>query len=270
MTICTQYDLTPILEPIMNPQDETVSRLSTKTTHPTPILSYTERDILSGRGGRTNKHTGNRVFRRLVQQNKKLYRELKSKRKQNLLIESILLAVESQESRFLKHDKDTNTWIELSAKERWEKTSQALREPDRKNSAASEVEPMVTTSAPPMPAPSAFHRQYTTDNPPAADPCIFDKIDIPTKEAAPALLRLSSGHSETPPTLLRLTSGQSGLWSLGGFPMFESSGSIAYANDFDAPSLSKQEPAIPGPLTLSQSTTSSFMRSLLDSKDCAL
>lgn len=84
---------------------------------------------MSGRGGLANKHPGNRVFRRLVQENKSLYHELSnSKRKQNMLVQSIMHACRSSGMRFLKQEKDSGAWKELDESEAWNKTSQALRE----------------------------------------------------------------------------------------------------------------------------------------------
>lgn len=107
--------------------DEPIAELEPQT-----FVTYTKKDILSGRGGLANKHSGNRVFRRLIKFNKDAYRNLKSKRKQNMLIESILLALERQGARFLRQVDKSDMWFEIDRKDAWAKTSQALREPDKK------------------------------------------------------------------------------------------------------------------------------------------
>jgi len=195
--------------------------------------TYTKLDILSGRGGLANKHTGNRVFRRLIKQNKEQYKNLKSKRKQNLLIESILLAVESQGSRFLKEDKQTNTWHEIGYKDAWAKTCQALREPDKKSDSSSTCSDPPTGTGPPPPSrpaskkrkastaaiatsssaprPTALARQYTNENPPCADRHVFDEevpcvVDESAVAAAP-----TAAATRPPPALLEMASTWSAL-----------------------------------------------------------
>jgi hypothetical protein len=174
---------------------------------------YTKRDILFGRGGLANKHFGNKVYRRLIKHNKDLYRRLKSNQKRELLVKSILLAVESQGGRFLKADKATGTWHPVDMKEAQRKICQALREPERRpsngddasedgtqgsrtSSSASSLhsrrglEPphpqnhenddddASDTSSyrvPPSLSPPKLARQYTAENPPSADRRIFDR-----------------------------------------------------------------------------------------------
>ena len=93
---------------------------------------------MSGRGGLANKHPGNRVFRRLVQENKSLYQELSnSKRKQNMLVQSIMHACRGSGMRFLKQEKDSGAWKELDESEAWNKTSQALREKGKNSNSES-------------------------------------------------------------------------------------------------------------------------------------
>lgn len=89
---------------------------------------FTEKDVLSGRGGLANTHSGNRVFRRLVELNKEPYRKMPGKIQKSQLVDSILMAVRSQGGRFLKLNPKTKEWYEISHKESFVKTSQALRE----------------------------------------------------------------------------------------------------------------------------------------------
>lgn len=190
---------------------------SSSSTSSSAVPTYTKRDILSGRGGLANKHFGNKVFRRLIRHNKELYRKLKSKRKQDLLIKSILLAVDSQGGRFLKEDKKTGQWLEIEEREAWNKTSQALREPDKKTGEEGEGDVEIDSdtedgrssersgSVPPVaipmvPPPPLLARQYTAEshNPPHADRRIFERDDLmlldddDEAQVAPALLEMST------------------------------------------------------------------------------
>lgn len=102
-------------------------------------LSYSIHDVLCGRGGLANKHSGNRVYRRLVEAKKQLYQRLADKKDRNMLVDSIILAVHSIGARFLKYHDDTDSWYEIDYKEAFTKTSQAFREPDRKQKPSRQV-----------------------------------------------------------------------------------------------------------------------------------
>ena len=105
-----------------------------------PPPPYQDKDILAGRGGLANKHPGNRIFRRLVAHNKSLYQErLRAKVQPDLIIQSILQALKDNGVRFLKHDKTTGQWNELTSQEAWSKTSQALRELEKRRLAEEEA-----------------------------------------------------------------------------------------------------------------------------------
>ena len=60
----------------------------------------TNADVLCGRGGLINKHPGNIVYRRIVDHNKKLYKQV-PKRHRNLVSQSIVRTVLNQGGRFL-------------------------------------------------------------------------------------------------------------------------------------------------------------------------
>jgi hypothetical protein len=193
------------------------------------VGSYTKIDILSGRGGLANKHFGNRVFRRLVKHNKDLYRRLKSKRKQELLVQSILLAVEAHGARFLRENKASGSWYQIEEKDVRTKVCQALREPDRMSAdgyddtsedgtLGSESSSSSSTSsagqeaqkrddvceriaaAPSRLTPPRLFRQYTAENPPHADRRIFDRVlpedalecDDEAEAIAPTLLGIGT------------------------------------------------------------------------------
>ena len=105
----------------------------------TTVQAYTDRDILCGRGGKVNKHAGNRVYRRLVEYKKGLYKTLDHKEDKALLISSIIHALKSEGARFLSQDELTSTWYEIDDSDAIKKTSQAFREPERKSPKAAAV-----------------------------------------------------------------------------------------------------------------------------------
>ena len=93
------------------------------------ILEPGENDCLFGRGGGTNHHPGNKVYRQLVEGRKAKY--MASKR-----LDKPLVAMEiidewralDPPGRFLKQDDHTKVWNDVGDKKAREKTSQALRE----------------------------------------------------------------------------------------------------------------------------------------------
>ena len=86
-------------------------------------------DCLFGRGGGTNHHPGNKLYRKMVEDKKEFY--LNSKR-----LDKPLVAMEiikewrdlDPPGRFLKQDEVTKLWCDVGDKKAREKTSQALRE----------------------------------------------------------------------------------------------------------------------------------------------
>ena len=90
-------------------------------------------DVLCGRGGGTNNHPGNLMWRSLVSANKSLYYSL-PKNSKLLLAQSIVNTIRSKNppGRFLKkkedQNKDSPIWYDIGNCKAREKTSQALRE----------------------------------------------------------------------------------------------------------------------------------------------
>lgn len=86
-------------------------------------------DVLCGRDRIAREHLGNMHWRRLVRDNKQLYRDLPKFQKRRLS-ESIVFAVASQQppGRFLRKDPETGWWQIVGKAVAVEKTSQALRE----------------------------------------------------------------------------------------------------------------------------------------------
>lgn len=88
-----------------------------------------ENDVLCGRGGATNSHTGNRSYRKLVKKYKDKYLKAKKKQKPYVAAE-VVNEIRNLDppGRFLKKDKDTGYYLDIGDARAKEKTSQALRE----------------------------------------------------------------------------------------------------------------------------------------------
>jgi hypothetical protein len=88
-----------------------------------------EHDVMYGRGGGTNHHTGNKRYRQLVEDRKLEY--VNSKRLDKPLVALEIIRNwrgQIPPGRFLKMDEKTGTWLDVGDKKAREKTSQALRE----------------------------------------------------------------------------------------------------------------------------------------------
>lgn len=88
-------------------------------------------DVLSGRGGRINSHSGNVRFRELVDSLKREYLDPRTKKIEKARIAaSIISSIRSLEpsGRFLKEDPHTGLWLEIGDERAWKKSGQALRE----------------------------------------------------------------------------------------------------------------------------------------------
>lgn len=88
-----------------------------------------EHDCLFGRGGGTNHHPGNKLYRKMVEDRKGTY--LNSKRLDKPLVAMAIIndwRAMDPPGRFLKQDETTKFWDDVGDKKAREKTSQALRE----------------------------------------------------------------------------------------------------------------------------------------------
>jgi hypothetical protein len=91
------------------------------------ISTFAENDVLSGRGGGTNVHPGNRNFRDLINMHRRDY--LKAKKNDKPAISrAIVRVVRCAGGRFLKKVEKANLWFEIGDTQAREKTSQALRQ----------------------------------------------------------------------------------------------------------------------------------------------
>lgn len=99
--------------------------------HGGPIRTPNKNDVLSGRGGRINSHTGNVRFREMVDGLKRDYLDPRTKKIEKARIAARLVATirhSDPPGRFLKEDPHTGLWIEIGDERAWKKAGQALRE----------------------------------------------------------------------------------------------------------------------------------------------
>ena len=87
-----------------------------------------EFDILSGRGGKSNHHPGNKRFRQIVAEMKSKYRTTGDKEDKTALSRAIVKYIDEMGGRFLKKQTGMHFWTVMSVNEARKKTSQALRE----------------------------------------------------------------------------------------------------------------------------------------------
>ena len=95
-----------------------------------PIYDTHPHDVLAGRGGKTNKHDGNVLFRAIVENNKMLYKACE-KPYRPLVAKSIILCLErchNPPTRFLKQREISGPYYELNQHAKLKKVCQALRE----------------------------------------------------------------------------------------------------------------------------------------------
>lgn len=96
-----------------------------------PIVDPNENDVLCGRGGRINQHTGNVKFRDIINSKKKDYLAPTTKKLEKAHIAAAIVNdIRSMEppGRFLKEDRDTGLWFDIGDAKAIKKTGQALRE----------------------------------------------------------------------------------------------------------------------------------------------
>jgi hypothetical protein len=96
-----------------------------------PIVDPNENDVLCGRGGRINSHTGNIKFRDTITEKKKEYLAPATKKLEKAHIAaSIVYDIRALDppGRFLKEDRDTGLWFDIGDAKAIKKTGQALRE----------------------------------------------------------------------------------------------------------------------------------------------
>lgn len=91
------------------------------------ITDIQDNDVLSGRGGGTNVHPGNRFFRDLISMHRRTYLKARKNDKPDIS-RMIVRAIRQKKGRFLKREDATGLWYEIGDDAAREKTSQALRQ----------------------------------------------------------------------------------------------------------------------------------------------
>jgi hypothetical protein len=112
----------------------TAASSETATSNDLSAFSFTNRDVLCGRGGQVNKHIGNIIYRYVVEKNKSIYRTV-PKRHRMLVSQSIVQSILNRGGRFMSCQKSSGSdegnveWFPIHYQRAVAKTSQALREP---------------------------------------------------------------------------------------------------------------------------------------------
>lgn len=94
-----------------------------------PVEDLNENDVLCGRGGASNSHSGNVSYRKLVREYKHKYLQSRKAEKPSIAVEIVsIIRNKTPSGRFLERDKETGHFIEVGDTRAKEKVSQALRE----------------------------------------------------------------------------------------------------------------------------------------------
>jgi hypothetical protein len=88
---------------------------------------FNDHDVLSGRGGGTNVHPGNRNFRDLINLHRRAYLKARKNDKPSIS-RAIVRSIRDNNGGFLKKDDKSGLWFEIGDDAAREKTSQALRQ----------------------------------------------------------------------------------------------------------------------------------------------
>ena len=88
----------------------------------------TDRDVLLGRGGMTNHHKGNKLYRERIEDFKPYYQRLSSKDEKQEFSIMVVNFVHSYGGRFLEKDVYSDGWVEVEKNKSRKKVGQALRE----------------------------------------------------------------------------------------------------------------------------------------------
>ena len=88
---------------------------------------FNDNDVLSGRGGGTNVHPGNRHFRDLINLHRRAYLKARKNDKPSIS-RAIVRGIRENNGAFLRRDEKSGLWYEIGDDAAREKTSQALRQ----------------------------------------------------------------------------------------------------------------------------------------------
>jgi len=143
-------------------------------------------DVLSGRGGMTNHHPGNMLFRNLIKAKQADYIRATSRHEKAYIARDIVGIMRKLDppARFLKKDpKNPDKWVEIGDKKAREKASQALREGAPKVRRKLRVpEPTVQQKAMAIAASLDPTLRAALPPPPAVNPAV---TPVPVPGAAP-------------------------------------------------------------------------------------
>jgi len=114
--------------PTFNCTKKKRKRAPRKTTIPLnkKYLKPTEKDVLMGRGGKSNHHQGNMRYRAEIERLQERYKKTEDKDEKTNISERLVLDVQSYGGNFL--EKDDNGWYVIDDMVGRRKVSQALRE----------------------------------------------------------------------------------------------------------------------------------------------
>mmetsp|Transcript_18190 Transcript_18190/g.50485 ORF Transcript_18190/g.50485 Transcript_18190/m.50485 type:complete len:319 (-) Transcript_18190:482-1438(-) len=113
-------------------------RKTTQGKHGPPcdlVENITDLDIIFGRGGQSNKHSGNAWYRDVIEKNKRKHAKL-DKVGKTALSKDIVCSVYARGGRFLKVDKATGQWYQASFNDARDKVAKALRSDNSPSSRA--------------------------------------------------------------------------------------------------------------------------------------
>ena len=88
----------------------------------------TDRDVLLGRGGLTNHHKGNKLYREKIEAFKPYYQKLSSKDEKQEFSMCVVNFIHGYGGRFLEKDVYSDGWVEVEKNKARKKVGQALRE----------------------------------------------------------------------------------------------------------------------------------------------
>ncbi|GFH52884.1 hypothetical protein CTEN210_09360 [Chaetoceros tenuissimus] len=120
---------TPLVHTIAEFEKKYPIDLSQDPEDRTQFIEPNDSDVLFGRGGMTNHHPGNKVYRALVEAHKPDYNIAPTKMRPRVAKRIIFAMRNSQQNtRFLKRESKTNAWYDVGDAVASSKCAQALRE----------------------------------------------------------------------------------------------------------------------------------------------
>ena len=104
------------------------------------ISVYKDTDVLFGRGGRSNHHPGNKIYRDIVTERQPYYRKCDKNQKTRVAQSIVDLIQQHHHGRFLELDKEVNRWYIVPNIVSRRKVGQALRENNTEEARAAKRE----------------------------------------------------------------------------------------------------------------------------------